>query len=449
MTILAGATVALAICIAAVAVYIAVRNELRGQIDDALRAQGNVAKAVTPQIEDSGQLPRDVLVPPPDGPEAFGPAPLFIQRITPEGSAESAPRFNAPIPIEDADKEIAEVGEGTAFSDEEVDGQHVRVLTVGLGSSGAVQVARSLEGTDEVLTNLRTVLILVALAGIALAALVARWLADRALRPITELTEAAEEISQTEDLSLRIDADNQDEVGRLASRFNAMLSTLEASRGELAASVAAQRQLVADASHELRTPVASLRTDLEVLQGESRLDADERTRMLRSVNARIEELGALINDVIELARGDELEGELTDVRLDLIAAEAVDRARLHAPGEEFVLSLDESVVEARPDRLARAANNLIDNAVKFSAGSGPIEVTVADGRLTVRDHGPGIPESELEHVFDRFHRGAGVRDIPGSGLGLAIVRQVAEAHGGSAEAANAPDGGALVTFRLP
>jgi two-component system, OmpR family, sensor histidine kinase MprB len=449
MTVLAAGTVALAICVAAIAVYVAVRGELRGQIDDALRAQGDVLSTGMTQLEGSGELPRDVLVPPPDAPTPFGPAPIFVQRISPDGTAEDAPRFNAPIPIEPADESIAESGQGTALSDEEVDGQHVRVLTVGLGSSGAVQVARSLEGTDDVLANLRIVLILVGVGGIALAALVARWLANRALRPITELTEATEEISQTEDLSLRIATAGEDEVGRLASRFNSMLATLESSRSELGASVASQRQLVADASHELRTPVASLRTDLELLRDEPQLDPAQRARMLDSVNARIEELGALITDVIELARGDTLEGELTDVRLDLLAEEAVERTRLHARDRTFELALSESVIEARPDRVARAVNNLLDNAVKFSAPSTPIAVTVGDGELTVRDHGPGIPDEEISQVFDRFHRGAGARAVPGSGLGLAIVRQVAEAHGGSVHAENAPDGGALFTLRLP
>ena len=159
-------------------------------------------------------------------------------------------------------------------------GEHVRVLTVGLGDGGALQIGRSLEGTDDVLSNLRIVLFLVALGGIGLAALLARRIADRIIAPITGLTQAAEHISDTEDLSRRIDEGGDDEVGRLAARFNAMLATLEASRGELADSVRLQRQLVADASHELRTPVASLRTDIEVLRENLDLPDAERRRCL-------------------------------------------------------------------------------------------------------------------------------------------------------------------------
>lgn len=456
MTVLAAATVALAICVAAVAVYVAVRGELRGQVDDALRERAGEAEALVAARSSvatlPGSIPRQILIGPADGPGLFAVAGrTSIQLIDSNGEPQpfGPPQFTAPLPVSSEDASIARSGEGEQLSDAEVGDEHYRVVTVGVGSLGAVQIARSLEGTDNVLTNLRTVLVIVMLGGIALAALVARWLANRALAPITELTETAEHISETEDLSQRIAATGEDEVGRLASRFNSMLATLEGSREELAESVSAQRQLVADASHELRTPVASLRTDIEVLRDQPGLAGDERRRMLGSIDTRIEELGALITDVIELARGDQLEGPRSDVRLDRLVAEAVERMRRHAPEREFELELSESVVEARPDRLARAVNNLLDNAVKFSNGRGPIEVTVADGGVSVRDHGPGIPAAELDRVFDRFHRGAGVRDVPGSGLGLAIVKQVAEAHGGSVRAANAPDGGAMFELRLP
>ena len=137
--------------------------------------------------------------------------------------------------------------------------------------------------------------------------------AERIIAPITGLTEAAEHVSETEDLSRRIDAGGDDEVGRLAARFNAMLNTLEGSRAELAQSVQSQRQLVADASHELRTPVASLRTDIEVLRANPELAEDERRRMLKSVDRPDRGAAALITDVIELARGDEIEGAVADV----------------------------------------------------------------------------------------------------------------------------------------
>ena len=446
LTLLAAGSVALAIVLAAVIVYFAVRSELRGQVDDSLRATaGSVAGAVPGP---RGQLPPDILFPGPGAPAPPGLSSVFVQRIAPDGSLSRPPLVGATLPVGAADDEIAAAGEGEEFSEADVDGQHLRVLTRGIAGGGAIQVASSLESTDDVLSNLRVVLFLVILGGICLAALLARRIADRIIAPITGLTDAAEHISETEDLSRRIDVAGDDEIGRLAARFNAMLATLEGSRADLADSVRSQRQLVADASHELRTPVASLRTDIEVMRSNPELPEDERARMLANVDARITELGALITDVIELARGDEIEGPLSDVRLDLLAAEAVERIRGHAPEREFELALRPTVVEGRADRLARAVNNLLDNAVKYSPAGEPIEVEVAEGELVVRDHGPGIPAAELPRVFDRFHRGAGVRDVPGSGLGLAIVKQVAEAHGGSVAAANANDGGAVFTLRL-
>ena len=453
LTLLAAASVALAICLASVVVYLAVRSELRGQTDDALRAQAAQARAFGPEIGPAptpGSVPQDVLVPP-DGPAQFGaPGPIFFQRLGATGVPDHAPPPGSEIPIDGDARQIAASGTGEELADADVGGQHVRVITVGLADGGALQIARSLEGTDDVLSNLRVVLVLVILGGIALAALLARRFAARTIAPITELTEAAEHISETGDLSRRIDAGGEDEVGRLAARFNSMLATLESSRAALADSVGAQRQLVADASHELRTPVASLRTDIEVLRENQDLPAPERGRILVGLDARTDELGALITDVIELARGDEVDAPTTDVRLDRLVGEAVERTRGHVPGRAGSSSTSPHRWSTR-DRTAcgRAVNNLLDNAVKYSPEIEPIEVRVADGAVVVRDHGPGIPAAELPRVFDRFHRGAAVRDVPGSGLGLAIVRQVAEAHGGSVEAANAADGGAVFTLRLP
>ena len=446
LTLLAASSVALAICLAAVIVYVAVRSELRGQVDDSLRSQADAVAGAVPGP--GGRLPPDVLFPDPGAPAPAGLSSVFVQRIAADGTLSRPPLVGAALPVGAADEEIAASGGGEEFGEAEVEGDHLRVLTRGIEGGGAIQVASSLKSTDEVLSNLRVVLFLVILGGIGVAALLARRVADRIIAPITGLSEAAEHISETEDLSRRIDVAGDDEVGRLAARFNTMLATLEGSRAELADSVRSQRQLVADASHELRTPVASLRTDIEVLRWNPDLPNEERAKMLANVDARIAELGALINDVIELARGDEVEGPLSDVRLDLLVAEAVERVRGHAPEREFELSLQPTVVEGRADRLARAVNNLLDNAVKYSPAGEPVEIEVADGRLVVRDHGPGIPADELPRVFDRFHRGAGVRDIPGSGLGLAIVKQVAEAHGGSVSAANANGGGAEFILRL-
>jgi two-component system, OmpR family, sensor histidine kinase MprB len=273
--------------------------------------------------------------------------------------------------------------------------------------------------------------------------------AGAAVLPLTRLTQATEHVALTQDLSGRIEPVGEDEIGRLATSFNAMLDALEQSMGALDASVHAQRQLVADASHELRTPVTSLRTNIEILQQAEDMDAGERRRLLNDVVEQIEELTLLMNDLIDLARGEEPRADAEDMRLDLVVAEVVDRARKHSPATPLHVRLEATVVAGVPARLQRAVSNLIDNAVKYSPPGEPVEIALHGQELTVRDHGPGIAAEDLPHVFDRFYRGAEARGRPGSGLGLAIVRQVAGQQGGSVAAERAAGGGTLMRLRLP
>jgi two-component system, OmpR family, sensor histidine kinase MprB len=293
-----------------------------------------------------------------------------------------------------------------------------------------------------VMSRVRLILILVACGGVALAALLGRLVAGRAIAPLRGLARTAERVAETRDLGHRIEVVSDDEIGRLAVRFNAMLDVVEAA-------MRSQRQLIADASHELRTPVTSLRTNLEILQANPDLPPERRAALIDRAEAQSRELTALMNDVIQLARWRRPASEREPVRLDELVEEALARASRHAPAQRFDADLDETTVSAAPAQLARAVNNLLDNAARWNAPGAPIELTLRDGELTVRDHGPGFDAAELDHVFDRFFRGAGARGRSGSGLGLAIARQVAEAHGGTIEARNAPGGGALLALRLP
>ena len=213
-------------------------------------------------------------------------------------------------------------------------------------------------------------------------------------------------------------------------------------------SARAQRQLVSDASHELRTPLTSLRTNIEVLASDRLLPPGERERLLNDVIEQLGEMTTLISELIDLARGEQQTAEPEDVRLDLVAADAVERARRNRPSVEFVTDLQESVVHGVPSTIERAVANLLDNAAKWSSAGGDVEVGVRDGTVTVRDHGPGIDEEDLPYVFDRFYRARAARGLPGSGLGLAIVRQVAEAHGGTVVAERADGGGTRIVLRL-
>jgi two-component system sensor histidine kinase MprB len=216
----------------------------------------------------------------------------------------------------------------------------------------------------------------------------------------------------------------------------------------LESSARSQRQLVTDASHELRTPLTSLRTNIEVLASERKLPPGERERLLTDVVDQLGEMTTLISELIELARGEQQTLEPEEVRLDLVASEAVERARRNRPAVTFTTDLQESTVQGVPSTIERAVANLLDNAAKWSPPNGDVEVAVRDGALSVRDHGPGIDEEDLPHVFDRFYRSPSARGRPGSGLGLAIVRQVAVAHGGEVVAEAADGGGTRMTLRL-
>ena len=411
MAVATALAVGVAVVLATAVAYGVVRGELRGQVDDQLAEQAQlvqrVERRVRPDFDFDGD--RGGGRPPPGGFRDF-PAPsvqrggsaAYIQFVPAGGGDASGSAPGAALAVGDRTRAVAAGDAGEFLSDDEVDGDHVRVLTVPLRGGGAIQFARSLESTDAVLARLRWVLLALVVGGIALAALLGRLTARHLVAPVTRVTAAARHIAQTEDLGRRIEVTSQDEVGELAARFNAMLDTLEGS-------IAAQRQLVADASHELRTPVTSLRTNIEVL-AESELDPAERARVIADVQAQAEELSALVADLIELARGDEVAPVLEDVRLDALVTEAIERARRHAPGVRFTAALEPAVVEGVPDRLARAVNNLLDNAARHGTH---VEIRTGPEGISVRDDGPGIEPADLPHIFDRFYRGADDARAPG------------------------------------
>jgi two-component system, OmpR family, sensor histidine kinase MprB len=458
----AGLAVALAVLAAAIGLYLAVRSDLRGQIDESLeqRAQGFVAAA--PLLRDStgklsvGGLPGGALppglrtrsrkqgpLPKAVQPARFGAASGYVQFVSAAGAVD-APRGQGSTPeIQPnvGEKAIAAKGSGRSLSDRTVKGTHLRVLTVGTkgvsGSPrGAVMIARPLSEVDHELSRVLLILLVVGLAGIALAAVLGAFVARTALAPIARFTRRTESLAGELDLSERLEVASGDELGRLARSFNTTLDALERS-------LAAQRQLVADASHELRTPIASLRANIQTLEDADRLPQGEQARLREDIVEELDELTALVGDVVELARGSQPPSELQDVRLDELVADAVARTRRR--GElSFALDLQPTVVRGEAERINRAVSNLLDNARKWSPPGAVVEVSVRDGLLSVRDHGPGFEQDDLGRVFERFYRAERARKLPGSGLGLAIVRQAAEAHRGYARARNAPGGGALL-----
>jgi two-component system, OmpR family, sensor histidine kinase MprB len=441
----ASLAVALVVLIVAIGVYVAVRSQLRGEVDNALRDRARPVAEFAQREPVFGGPGRPIGYGPPDihGPGRFGGAQGYVQYLAPDGSTQLPPDEAGALPVSDGDRAIAASGQGEALRDVHVQGAHLRLLTQGAGSAGAIQVARPLNETDAVLDRVLWILVAMGIAGVVLAAALGEGVARSALAPIRRFTDRTETIAATPgDPSQRMDVERDDELGRLAASFNTTLDALERS-------VEAQRQLVADASHELRTPIASLRANIQVLEDEDRLSPADREALRADIIAELDELTALVADVVELARGAKPGQVHDDVRLDLIVSAQVDRAQRRAGADaSFEVQVEPTVVTGEPERISRAVSNLLDNARRWSPAGGIVEVQLRDGALTVRDHGPGFDANDLPRVFERFYRADGARAMPGSGLGLAIVRQAAEANGGSAEAANAPDGGALVRVRF-
>jgi two-component system sensor histidine kinase MprB len=435
LAIAAAAAVALAVVLASVTVYLVVRNELRGTLDSALRDR---AAQVQHEPLRAFQAGDQAFLEP--GPQLGG-APGYFQVVNANGETIRLPNETVELPVTEGARDVASGDRSGYLSDADVAGVHMRLITVPYAQGFAIQIARPLTEVDHSLNRIRTYLLIIAAIGIALAAALGLAVARTALAPVRRLTGATERVTETRDLSERIDASGTDELSRLAGSFNTMLAALEES-------TRAQQQLVGDASHELRTPLTSLRTNVEVLTGGRELPPEERERLLKDVIEQLDEMTTLVAELSELARGELEPGEAEDVRLDLLAADAAERTRRNRPNVQVVADLEESVVHGVPASIERAVANLLDNAAKWSPPDGEVELSVKDGEVVVRDHGPGIDEADLPFVFDRFYRASSARGMPGSGLGLAIVRQVAESHGGQVVAERAEGGGTRVTLRL-
>jgi two-component system sensor histidine kinase MprB len=347
------------------------------------------------------------------------------------------------LPVTSSDKQLAAGKTGTTHRDVTVGGVHLRVAVRGIGGGLAVMAASPLDTVDNTLHHLVLLLALLALGGVALAAALGWLVARAALAPVERLTAAAERVAVTRDLTSTIPVHGADEVARLASTLNSMLVAVDDSQKQ-------QRRLVADASHELRTPLTSLRTNLEVLARSPDISDPDRQALLGDLIGQVAELGTLVSQLVDLDRSDVGVAEvLRPVALDEVVATAVNRARRNSPGLTFAASLEPTLVVGLAGLLERAASNLLDNAAKWSPPGGTVEVSLSNGVLRVRDHGPGIDRADLPHVFDRFYRSAAARGLPGSGLGLSIVRQAAEDHDGRAWIEAAADGGTVACLAIP
>ncbi len=424
-------TVAVAIVLAAFAAYSATSSTLHSQIDDQLIRQA--------QIELHRFGPQGG----PSGPQAgdFGGAGGFDQLVNAQGQTIDFNSTAPALPVAASSVAVATQGTGSRFGDVTTpSGVDLRVLAVPVAQGVALQIAQPLTDVDTTLANLQQELVIISLAGIALAAVAGTLIAARGVRPVTALAESVDHVARTGDLSHRIPVHGHDEPAILAQRFNEMMEGLEQARH-------AQDQLIADASHELRTPLTALRANVELLASGAELDPEDRKRLTEDLTVQLDGVGGLVGDLVLLARGERALVNPVPVQLDEVTEDAVARARAWWPNATIAITAEPTRVVGDPDALGRAVGNLIDNGVKH--GGGNVEVTVAGGVVTVRDHGPGIPASEDAQVFARFWRGPDARARPGSGLGLAIVKQVAVAHGGDVSIVHPEGGGAEFDFAIP
>ncbi|WP_169980527.1 cell wall metabolism sensor histidine kinase WalK [Microbispora sp. H10836] len=461
LTLLIAAAVALAVAVAAAVCWLLVRGEMRGRIADSITHLRPPAQQVGFALWDCAGHGRK------EGPRPdWDPSGRSWQVVTADGSVCVASGSALVTPTA-RERAMAVSGGAPVLRDAvTTDGTSVLVYTFryepppgGPPKDAAqfaepplpegpvtVSVFRSTAEMDKTLDILALVFGSVCVLGVLGAAVAGLWLARTALRPVERLTRAVEHVARTEDLSVTIPVEGEDEIARLSRSFNTMTAALSSSQER-------QRRLVADAGHELRTPLTSLRTNIDLLLRSENtgraIEPSAKRRLLANVKEQFEEMSSLIGDLLELSRKAE-NGELSSgIDLHEVAASAVERARRRGPGLRFDVGLEPWQVHGDARGLQRAAVNVLDNAVKFSPPGGLVTVRLTGGVLTVRDEGPGIPEDELPHVFERFWRSPSARSLPGSGLGLAIVAQAVRDAGGRVTIENAPGGGTLATVELP
>lgn len=387
-----------------------------------------------------------------------GLAERFFRLLDPFGRPDPrvAPRSRVQLPLSPEALRNAEEGNETyeTLTMPGVSASPVRLLTLPVIERGRiihlVQVAMPLESAEN--ARARFLFILLGLVPVALGgAGVGGWfLARRALAPVDAMVETARRIS-AEDLSRRIEtASSNDELGRLASVLNDMLTRLECS-------FTAVRHFSADAAHELRTPLTILKGEIEVAL-RSTSPEPESYRVLTSCLEEVDRLGTLVEDLLFLARADS--GNLKLARTPLNLAEVIHdvtpalQALCEAAGLKFTVDAPSAVwVQGNGPMLFRVVFNLGENASKYTPPGGTVTVTLAHdattATLAVHDTGPGIAPEEQERIFDRFYRGDPARSRGGTGLGLALVRSIVLAHHGQITVASAPEQGSCFRVTLP
>jgi two-component system sensor histidine kinase MprB len=402
----------------AVAVYAVISAALYNDIDNQLQSRAEMLIA-------SGSLAAD----PRKAIEGTAYSDVNAMLVNPGRSIYTANQPGQRLPVGQQEKAVIS---GELFlSRRTASGQ--RVLAVHLPNGSTLLISKSLAPTRAVTMKLRWVLLVVGGVGMVVAAVAGGMVTRAGLRPVGRLTEAAERVARTDDLR-PIPVYGSDELARLTEAFNAMLRALAESRER-------QARLVADAGHELKTPLTSLRTNVELLMasaapGAPQLPEEEMAELRADAIGQIEELSTLVGDLVDLTRDDQREVAYEQVDITEVVDRSMERVRRRRNDIEFDIQVVPWHVYGDAAGLSRAVLNLLDNAAKWSPAGGVVglrmrQLDPTHMEMIVSDEGPGIPENQRELVFERFYRSDSARAMPGSGLGLAIVKQVVLKHGGS------------------
>tara|TARA_B110000444_G_scaffold79000_1_gene74728 strand:+ start:159 stop:1577 length:1419 start_codon:yes stop_codon:yes gene_type:complete len=327
----------------------------------------------------------------------------------------------------------------------------LRVRSVSLSQNRVLMVASPMDKINKTMEGLENIALVTGFSGAAVSALLGFFVAGRVVRPIRQLTVATSSVANSLELDdpidldlsldLNLDLNRKDELGELAKSFNLMLSELIESRRQ-------QQRLVTDASHELRTPLTSLRTNIEFMSRAEKLSNEEKSQITDDILFELDELTDLVSELVDLATDRHQMEAPSVVDFSDIVKRVVER-HMRRSDCFFVVDTELCKIKVEPSLAERAVSNLISNAVKWSPSAGIVEVTVRDGSLTVRDHGPGIAEEETELIFERFYRSASSPSAEGSGLGLSIVRHIAESFGGSTQVVEHQGDGAAIALSFP
>jgi two-component system sensor histidine kinase MprB len=438
VALIVAITVALSVVGLAIGVWFLTRSALLGSVDSSLQSRLEAGIFLEP-AEDAPPIIR---------PPISGQPTVLVDAVLSDGEVFEVDRESFDLPADPEDIRIAESAPGTQAYSTRIapNGEEVRVLTVAVVDGAAARAVRSLEETQTILVGLASILAVVGLAAVGVGAGIGVLAVRRSTIPLEDVADAMRALSRGESGDV---PEAKPGAPREVVDVVQATATLQES---LRRSQEQQEQLVQDAGHELRTPLAALRANVQFA---ARTATDATTQeSLTAAQAELDELGRLVEELLALAARDEPVREVVEIDIRGAVTAAAERLTRRTQRDVTVDLPDRPVpMRVDPVGIAEIVGNLLDNAAKFARPPAAIVVAVVDHGsevvIEVRDGGPGIPEAERAAVFDRFHRTPDARAIPGSGLGLAIVASAVAEERGTVTLGDAPEGGLLVRVSLP